>query len=237
MQEDPGRSLHFRQGRGQPLRHAKPAELPGCWRLHGRDGAAGPVDDRHRHGLGDPLPVLPMVKPRQIVGAHDPDQRDGAKPCLQPKDRIRCKAAADFGFDARDGYSTAFGQSPGFGDPSGDIAAWRRRFERIAGRDQPPHSVESQAVPRGFACRDVTPVGRVEGPAEQTDPGARIMMGKRESRGHSRGQSRPPAAASNSAIHSSAASSISCPTSGVSIRAASCATANSGPPACWPERM
>lgn len=155
----------FQTGRGPPV-SAEP-----CGSGARCSGAiiAGPRNYRNRHGAGQPAPVAPAVELGQIVAAHQPDKfLVGIAPAqrLQGIDR---EHSAKIAFDRSRHDRRAPGQAerrlqagrkrshPGFG------------LKRIARRNQPPHRIKVECLPREQADPPMPAMGRIEAATQQTD--------------------------------------------------------------------
>ena len=140
------------------------------------------VEDRNRHGGEDPVPAVPEVNARQIVGAHQPDESRRRRPAPQVTQGVAGVRGPQACLEPRDANARLAGQAACRGQTLPVGQQVRRRLERVARRYQPPHLVQSQ--PRQGPARDeeVALMGGVEGTAEQTDRAAAGMRQQREIR-------------------------------------------------------
>ncbi len=174
MQEDPGRRGEHRQGARR--------RLPGSGRPTDRAAARERTAFRVHPGrsttaIGIMRAILRQPrqrwKPREVVGAHDPDEahapgsaardRPGYRPCSAPRcpPRRRSRRWPD-------------GAPPAW-PPRSALAVDARSpvsLRGLPGRHDPPDPVEAQAPERHEADVPVPAMGRVERPAVEADPQA-----------------------------------------------------------------
>ncbi len=127
-------------------------------------------DNCNRHRSRDRAPVAPAMKLRQIVRPHQPDE---AVSRISPRERsqgIGGIARAHFGLDRGNFDRRAARRAPRRGVACRQAGHAVCGFQNIAGRDQPPHFVETQRAQREQADAPVRTMRRVETAPEQPDP-------------------------------------------------------------------
>ena len=133
---------------------------PACLDSRASDKAPAPVrrarrarenfaeDDRSRRsGPGrDPLPVLPAMELREIVGAHDPYEAQAGSAAAQIIDRVDSVTCSDDGFETGDVDARIGGHVASRCARSSSSCRSAIVLQRIAGRHQPPDAVELAAA-------------------------------------------------------------------------------------------
>jgi len=122
----------------------------------------------HRNRLCDALPILPQMKLRQIIRAHEPDKPLLGVKLLQGPQRLRGITRAKPLFDPRHGHTRMIHHFAGLRYPR----LHRRRaalLERITRAHQPPHLIQPKPFER--LTRDVRMprMRRIKRPAQQSD--------------------------------------------------------------------
>lgn len=171
-----GRKAKQQDRRGTPLRpsfrmarradiSSKPTHRA---RRSGGPIIAGAGKDGNRQQPGDSTPMPPVMKIRHSVGAHQPDEAEARISAENPRQRVDGKARAFASLEVADADRRSARQRLGRGEPRLQRRhVLRRRLERVAGRDQPPHLVEAQRLGRVDADLPVPAMGGVEGAAEE----------------------------------------------------------------------
>lgn len=126
-------------------------------------------NNRNRHSTRDIAPPPPVVKLRQIVGAHDPRETFGGPTATNPRQSINGIARAQFALDGRNADRRAPRLRPGRGHAGGKRGHARTRLQWIARRHQPPHLIQPQRGERHEADAAMAPMGGVEAPAHEAD--------------------------------------------------------------------
>src|SRR6201991_2827159 len=110
--------------------------------------------------MRDAPPVLPAVKLREIVGAHDPDEAQAGTAAAQIADGVRSVACSDDGFETADvdarivrHFARGAGAFLQFVQPLPIL-------ERIARRHQPPYAVKLQSLDGKLADGAMRGMGR-----------------------------------------------------------------------------
>src|SRR5262249_52945787 len=179
MEVDPGGRLAVGERARVALADARRGERLGGRRGGGRVARAEAVDDRDRHLLGDIAPILPKVKLGEIVGAHDPDETHRRKAAREPRDGVGGEACADRGFKIGDVDAWVRGHLARARHALGKRRKHARVFERVAGRDEPPHAVEPEPAHGEEAHRKMRLMRWIERAAEQPDLEPRRVRRKR----------------------------------------------------------
>jgi len=114
-------------------------------------------------------PVLPAVKLREIVSAHDPDEAQAGTAAAQIADGVRSVARSDDGFETADIDPRIVGHFARGLSAFLQLVQAAIILKRIARRHQPPDAVEFQPLDRELADGAMRGMGRVERAAEQAD--------------------------------------------------------------------
>src|SRR5439155_26853046 len=125
------------------------------------------VAHRDRQLGGDAAPVLPAMKLRKVVGAHDPDKAQTGGAAAQVSDGVDSVAGSNDGFETADVDARIVGHSARSLDALVEIVQGPLLLQRIARCHQPPHAVEVQPFDRKQADGAMREVRRIERAAEQ----------------------------------------------------------------------
>ncbi len=136
------------------------------------------VDHDDGHQLRYFVPLLPAMKTPQIVRAHDPDESDAGASGQQPRYRIVGVSRLNDSFETGDVDARMAGKRACGGYSIGEWSKAPRVFERVAGRDQPPDTIQPQALECEQRRSQMGLVRRIESSTEQPDPHAGRMRGK-----------------------------------------------------------
>jgi hypothetical protein len=177
VEERPGGCFPVGQGRGGAFRDTHPGKGV-AGRTGGRVKAwAQTIDDDDRHLLGYFSPLLPAVKTPQIVRAHDPDKSDTRASGQQPRYRIVGVSRLNDSFETCNVDARMTRERARRSDSVNKRCQAARIFERVAGRDQPPDTVQPEPLEREECGCKMSLVRRVESSAKQADPHAARMRG------------------------------------------------------------
>lgn len=134
----------------------------------GRNPLPGPGQNPDRHRFHDGLPILPEVQLRQVIGAHQPDKAHLWIKAPQVPKGLGGVTRAKLRLDPRDLHPRMPHDRPRMCQP-----ILERRgsagLQRIAGRHQPPHPVQSEPLQRFARDVRVPRMGRIEGAAQKAD--------------------------------------------------------------------
>mmetsp|Transcript_29324 Transcript_29324/g.56995 ORF Transcript_29324/g.56995 Transcript_29324/m.56995 type:complete len:274 (+) Transcript_29324:856-1677(+) len=175
----PGRGLCMAQKMARPTRNPEGRIKPRGPAHPRRNPVAGTGQHTHRHGVHDPLPILPQMKLRQIIGPHQPDKAHTGVTRPQPDQRLRSVPRAKPRFDIRHLHPGMLHHGSGVGQTP------RQRgrslcFQRVTGADQPPHMGQTKPFHRLSGDVHMAAMRRVKGPAKQANslagPGQRKGM-------------------------------------------------------------
>lgn len=148
-------------------------EALGCWTFKGRQCATRSTDDAKRNHCRYLSPASPMVKPRQIVRPHDPDQPRLWVVPPQRRKGIGGIASAPHPLIIRNRKPRP--PSRKGSRPSKTLVERRILagiFERVLRADQPPDAVEPKGPPRRLGNLQMALMGRIERPTEHAHPQA-----------------------------------------------------------------
>lgn len=125
-------------------------------------------DPKGRIG-GDGFPALPSRQILKIIRPHQPDEIDMGKKPVQAPERHPGIARAELCLDRGGNDAAAIGDCLGGGQPFGERRHAPRWFQRIAGRYHQPDLIEREAAAGELRDVTMTFMGRIEGPAQNTD--------------------------------------------------------------------
>ena len=160
------------QAAGLIFRQAITREGLGGGRSQGAKTLRRTVDHSDRHLGSDLPPILPAVKLRKIVRAHDPDKAQAGNAAAQIFNGVGSVSRSDDGFETTDIDARIVGHPARGLRAFVEIVQGRVILQRIAGGDQPPHAVELQSLDCEQADGAMRDMRRIEGAAEQPDPHA-----------------------------------------------------------------
>src|SRR5579872_1198991 len=170
MQKDERRWKNVGEYRRLRFGNSILAQIAAGGAADGAQSRSRPADHRDRNASRRLAPAPPEMELAQIVGAHDPDETDARRAASQIGDRIGGIAGADFGLEAGHGEPRIVRQSPrrrhAFSKARQPIVL----FQRIAGRDEPPDAIETQALQRVERDDQMPLVWRIKRAAEEADP-------------------------------------------------------------------
>lgn len=105
----------------------------------------------------------------EIVGPHQPDEFHAGKQAVQAGERRPGMAGADPGLNRGRQDTPPIGNGLGAGQPFGEGRHAPRRLERIARRDHEPDLIQRETPACQARDMPMAVMGRVEGPAQDTD--------------------------------------------------------------------
>src|SRR5690348_1413952 len=126
------------------------------------------------------------MKAAQVVGTHDPDETDARAAADQPADGVIRVSRLDDGLEAGHVDARVMRERAGGGNSRRQRREAIRVLERIAGRDQPPDTVEAETLHREQRRADVRFMGWIERSAKQADGHAARMRGEQSLACHRR---------------------------------------------------
>lgn len=115
-------------------------------------------------------PALPAWDLQHIIRTHQPNKRGLRKALAQLAQRIRRIAASQMPFNIRHIDARMARGKAGRFHPVFQRRHPRCCFQRILGRDHPPHRIQPQPLQCDQAELQMAVVSGVEGPAQQADP-------------------------------------------------------------------
>src|SRR3984885_361193 len=128
--------------------------------------------------------MTPQMELAKVVGAHDPDEMDARRSALKPAQRVIGEARAYLRLnvgdhDARPDIEPARGLDAGV-----ERRQASQRFQRIAGRHQPPDAVEREPAQRKTRDERMPLVRWIERSAEETNAHSRRERRQARNGGH-----------------------------------------------------
>jgi hypothetical protein len=122
-------------------------------------------DHRNRHCPRDGAPVLPAVKLGKIIRPHQPDKAPLGITPLERAQGVHGVARAQRSFDRGGDDRRASGLLASRAEAGAQRGHAFTRFQGVAGRDQPPHLIQTQRICCEQADAAMPAVGRVEAAA------------------------------------------------------------------------
>lgn len=126
------------------------------------------------------VPVLPLVKARQVVSPHEPNKPNPWIKNTQGAQGFGSVACPELGFEVGHRDTGVPHDLPGGSHPARQ-GCGRVLFQRIAGRHQPPELIQPEPFERCMADIHMPLMGGIKGPSQQTNchAGAHIGPGCR----------------------------------------------------------
>ena len=124
--------------------------------------------------IRDLPPAVPLVELDQVVRPHQPDEAHAGIMATQGADPVGGLARAQPRLDIRDDDARVGQDLPGIGQPAGKRCG-TARLQRVAGRDQPPDTIQPEAAQGGAGDGDMAFMRGIEGSPKKADrhPGQR----------------------------------------------------------------
>ncbi len=116
-----------------------------------------------------------MADLREIVGAHQPDEKLAREKRLQRRERVRGVMRAKPRLDIKHADAWVVGERGGLLQPLSERCHADDGLQRILRRDQPPDLVEAKPLEGFEADMTMAFMRRVEGSAQEPDPPLRRM--------------------------------------------------------------
>ncbi len=114
-------------------------------RAAGRDAIAVTGQNANRDHLHYVVPVLPVMQLRQIVSAHQPNKLHAVIARQKMSQSLGGKACAKPRFNIGNLHPRMIDHIPRMRYPILQ-RGWPARLERIAGRNQPPHMIQTEPL-------------------------------------------------------------------------------------------